>query len=80
MAKKQNKRHNDLLKRLGLPPIAELPEYSGEILITERKNREKRIKELLMKFVREKRFKKIDEIQAEMRKYGEEVTLQELKK
>lgn len=34
VAKKQHKRHNELLKKHGMLPVPELPQYSGEIVPT----------------------------------------------
>lgn len=63
VAKKQHQRHNQLLKRYSLPPIPQLPDYAGEIVQNQKKNRDRKIKQLLIRFVKQKRFKKLDEIQ-----------------
>ena len=63
VAKKQHQRHNQLLRRYKLPPVPELPEYAGEIVTAEKRSRDRRIKDMLVKLVKTRQFKRLDEIQ-----------------
>jgi hypothetical protein len=80
VSKKQHQRHNQLLKRYSLPPVSELPDYAGEIVTAEKRSRDRRIKEMLVRCVKSRQFKRLDEIQQEMRRHNEDVSLIELKR
>lgn len=64
VAKKQFQRHNELLKRHGLPPVEELPAYKGPIIHAKRRDEEleNKIKHLLIKLIKEKKLKNLEEI------------------
>lgn len=80
VARKQFERHTQLLKKHGLPLVEELPEYKATPYDLDSKANEERAKKMLFKFIKEKRFKKLDEAQLEMKRQGVNCSLNYLKR